>query len=300
MILYLTAGLFGGYNETIKFEELGISTHSLTRRLTTSGWLAAFCSLFQLTASQGGWQGRYRSIQTNMVFQLTASQGGWLMQTSDAWMTVVFQLTASQGGWQQNQRRLCRLRCISTHSLTRRLTGSPHKPIAYDPHFNSQPHKEADQCHRSRFFVTIYFNSQPHKEADDKTIFSTRPYSAFQLTASQGGWLEEAFRGGDTHAFQLTASQGGWRLMAYAMNWWIEISTHSLTRRLTAYIDVYYRQKIISTHSLTRRLTTMLMVMLSYLLFQLTASQGGWRCYNNSANDWRRFQLTASQGGWQC
>ncbi len=63
--------------------------------------------------------------------------------------------------------------------------------------------------------------------------------------------------------------------MAYAMNWWIEISTHSLTRRLTAYIDVYYRQKIISTHSLTRRLTTMLMVMLSYLLFQLTASQGG-------------------------
>ena len=35
MILYLTAGLFGGYNETIKFEELGISTHSLTRRLTT-------------------------------------------------------------------------------------------------------------------------------------------------------------------------------------------------------------------------------------------------------------------------
>ena len=43
--------------------------------------------------------------------------------------------------------------------------------------------------------------------------------------------------------------------MAYAMNWWIEISTHSLTRRLTAYIDVYYRQKIISTHSLTRRLT---------------------------------------------
>ena len=37
MILYLTAGLFGGYNETIKFEELGISTHSLTRRLTNRG-----------------------------------------------------------------------------------------------------------------------------------------------------------------------------------------------------------------------------------------------------------------------
>ena len=100
----------------------------------------------------------------------------------------------------------------------------------------------------------------------------------------------------------------------------IHISTHSLTRRLTAYIDVYYRQKIISTHSLTRRLTTMLMVMLSYLLFQLTASQGGWRYiqsllvldshFNSQPHKeadsvsikpcahFVRFQLTASQGGW--
>ena len=64
--------------------------------------------------------------------------------------------------------------------------------------------------------------------------------------------------------------------MAYAMNWWIEISTHSLTRRLTAYIDVYYRQKIISTHSLTRRLTTRpYSAKFKGLRFQLTASQGG-------------------------
>ena len=52
MILYLTAGLFGGYNETIKFEELGISTHSLTRRLTGrlyNPWLLRIISTHSLT-----------------------------------------------------------------------------------------------------------------------------------------------------------------------------------------------------------------------------------------------------------
>ena len=126
MILYLTAGLFGGYNETIKFEELGISTHSLTRRLTTSGWLAAFCSLFQLTASQGGWQGRYRSIQTNMVFQLTASQGGWPCFRLTGECFDVFQLTASQGGWLSGDSLYSGFVSISTHSLTRRLTTRPY------------------------------------------------------------------------------------------------------------------------------------------------------------------------------
>ena len=73
---------------------------------------------------------------------------------------------------------------ISTHSLTRRLTTKPEKIVSSDRYFNSQPHKEADQCHRSRFFVTIYFNSQPHKEADWKkhseeethTHFNSQPH----------------------------------------------------------------------------------------------------------------------------
>ena len=33
------------------------------------------------------------------------------------------------------------------------------------------------------------------------------------------------------------------------------ISTHSLTRRLTGLLDSFYHEGIISTHSLTRRLT---------------------------------------------
>ena len=55
-----------------------ISTHSLTRRLTTDTLL---CSppwfLFQLTASQGGWQCLHTVHFSSRKFQLTASQGGW-------------------------------------------------------------------------------------------------------------------------------------------------------------------------------------------------------------------------------
>ena len=54
---------------------------------------------------------------------------------------------------------------ISTHSLTRRLTGS----------------------HALTLLVTCYFNSQPHKEADDKLGGYYGTGFGFQLTASQGG-----------------------------------------------------------------------------------------------------------------
>ncbi len=54
-----------------------------------------------------------------------------------------------------------------------------------------------------------------------------------------------------------------------------DISTHSLTRRLTCIRSYHSRRKIISTHSLTRRLTNILLGKLATLAFQLTASQGG-------------------------
>ena len=98
----------------------------------------------------------------------------------------------------------------------------------------------------------LYFNSQPHKEAD---------FFRFQFLSQHS------------------------------------ISTHSLTRRLTAIIvqhpafpknfnsqphkeadilSVTMSDAVaISTHSLTRRLTLVKAQFLDYLLFQLTASQGG-------------------------
>ena len=75
------------------------------------------------------------------------------------------------------------------------------------------------------------------------------------------------------------------------------ISTHSLTRRLTVTKSIFYPAiayfnsqphkeadttnifltpiHIISTHSLTRRLTILQLLFLLFVLFQLTASQGG-------------------------
>ncbi len=104
-----------------------------------------------------------------------------------------------------------------------------------------------------------YFNSQPHKEADGWNITRMRMLIIFQLTASQGGWL---------------CSRTGIELMMYFNSQphkeaddgelhttiaGVNISTHSLTRRLTVtYWNGLNRHFNISTHSLTRRLTTLL------------------------------------------
>ena len=99
-----------------------ISTHSLTRRLTSIYLFWCIPCLFQLTASQGGWRQKQAMTRAMKVFQLTASQGGWRTRSRNfklisfisthsltrrltlpgvcccpTW--VVFQLTASQGGW---------------------------------------------------------------------------------------------------------------------------------------------------------------------------------------------------------
>ena len=209
-----------------------ISTHSLTRRLTTSAVLLVTALIFQLTASQGGWRYESDGIRSGNPFQLTASQGGWLYfdRKSASWYT--FQLTASQGGWREKLKVDGEYGTISTHSLTRRLTS-----------------------------VTLQGNV----------------LTLFQLTASQGGWRQCNWMWYNILIFQLTASQGGWRLPINAYNLIWNISTHSLTRRLTreritrnsriSYFnsqphkeaDVFLPDSsttiCISTHSLTRRLT---------------------------------------------
>ena len=132
----------------------------------------------------------------------------------------------------QHERETGSAYCISTHSLTRRLTGTALLNILdYDIsthsltrrltfqlmlkkrtgfYFNSQPHEEADRCIPCRCRTSENFNSQPHEEADN-----TR--SSIQIPSN--------------------------------------ISTHSLTRRLTCSRHQYRLRYGISTHSLTRRLT---------------------------------------------
>ena len=104
---------------------------------------------------------------------------------------------------------------ISTHSLTRRLTSFPHIAEWVYLYFNSQPHKEADLRFISAFPVKNNFNSQPHKEADCCILlffhisfyFNSQPHKE----ADDIEIVEEEAR--------------------------VVISTHSLTRRLTAISD---------------------------------------------------------------
>ena len=122
---------------------------------------------------------------------------------------------------------------------------------------------------------------------------------AFQLTASRGGWqycmsLQEChfYFNSQPHE-EADETPNGYVLGK------INISTHSLTRRLTQRIchgitpfsfqltasrggwryseKEYYKAISISTHSLTRRLTAIVLLVKNWdTVFQLTASRGGW------------------------
>ena len=62
-----------------------ISTHSPTRGLTPRIQMLIWCSLFQLTAPQGGWRFVLRHFAVKKQFQLTAPQGGWLICSEVPW-----------------------------------------------------------------------------------------------------------------------------------------------------------------------------------------------------------------------
>ena len=297
-----------------------ISTHSLTRRLTSILYTSDIGSLFQLTASQGGWHIRYHGINGHTQFQLTASQGGWL----NVWCIKTTQV------------------CISTHSLTRRLTGYSFKN-AYETIFQltaSQggwPTSDASKPRKFAFQLTASQGGWHYGTLVNHVL------TLFQLTASQGGWLtpsvmtsagkiisthsltrrltDNFHADGNTYAFQLTASQGGWLryAMPYSATAHFNSQPHkeadsdsaSLSSRYLYFnsqphkeADGYLQSRItiwsISTHSLTRRLTQDVHNNIPIpLLFQLTASQGGWRTGLFYYDSTGTFQLTASQGGWQ-
>ena len=219
-----------------------ISTHSLTRRLTGERFYESTNkNIFQLTASQGGWQvtvlkmleptiyfnsqphkeadAYQKAINAKVdAFQLTASQGGWHLTFYALYPLLLFQLTASQGGWRDTHGR--------------------------HEHVN-------------------HFNSQPHKEADD-----TGEYYEY-----------------DREEFQLTASQGGWHFTPVLLSFDSGISTHSLTRRLTFVIGT---ARDILGFQLTASQGGWLAVTVPtfpFSIFQLTASQGGWRVRGLISND---------------
>ena len=154
-------------NERNSFQ--GISTHSLTKRLTLI--LRRFFpeAVFQLTASRRGWRNFICNSFTEFVFQLTASRRGWPEH-------LLFQNPISHFNSQPHEEAdncFCDLIqddiSISTHSLTKRLT---------------------------RYHLSLYPVGHISTHSLTKRLTCIPPHghaliSKFQLTASRRGWRKE-------------------------------------------------------------------------------------------------------------
>ena len=190
-----------------------------------------------------------------MKFQLTASRRGWPAERLVELRAKVFQLTASRRGWRWCFTVRRWLNGISTHSLTKRLTYFKNATANIYKISTHSLTKRLTSCRRKPTFLRLLF----------------------QLTASRRGWLTATQTAVDPIVFQLTASRRGWRRENYILDIELDISTHSLTKRLTkgTYSGTWFYG--ISTHSLTKRLTAILRAHIAIRSFQLTASRRGWQ-----------------------
>ena len=127
-----------------------ISTHSLTKRLTLSTRRTLFPFVISTHSLTKRLTSYSRSPQYPIPFQLTASRRGW----RDVTTTWDFDAI------------------ISTHSLTKRLTEIQRKHPLISFHFNSQPHEEADGLMANLLTLQMNFNSQPHEEADTTHLYA--------------------------------------------------------------------------------------------------------------------------------
>ena len=128
-----------------------ISTHILTKRMTTFASIAWIKTIFQLTSSRRGWPVVWVLHTGKRIFQLTSSRRGWHPEDWAEDSKNIFQLTSSRRGWR------------SLLFLIRACM-----------YFNSHPHEEDDICHGCRRVLSrIYFNSHPHEEDDRVTWLSS-------------------------------------------------------------------------------------------------------------------------------
>ena len=160
--------------------------------------------------------------------------------------------------------------------------------------------------------VSVHFNSQPHKEADGlmtgtlgerrltlETLACPCGYP-FQLTASQGGWRSVVGQKVNMTSFQLTASQGGWHISPIKPIWrsYFNSQPHKEADVLSIILGL---RSMLNFNSQPHKEADVQSshVYSELIIFQLTASQGGWLTGSLHLNRLYIFQLTASQGGWQ-
>ncbi len=189
-------------------EDIGISTHDLTKRSTGKS-----CFLCKETGiSTHDLTKRSTSIsdsfQSSFLFQLTTSRRGRLARLHNDNKASIFQLTTSRRG--RPSKKITSVICtnISTHDLTKRSTciGVDNESAELfqlttsrrgrHPFSLTPSHSFAFQLTTSRrgrlmpqgmFRPPAYFNSRHHEEVDDfRKGLPSFPFS-FQLTTSRRG-----------------------------------------------------------------------------------------------------------------
>ena len=162
-----------------------------------------------------------------------------------------FQLTSSQGGW---QRPLIHWRKVSL--------------------FNSHPHKEDDRNKRDLSIVVTFSTHILTRRMTNSCKFGAIGIT-FQLTSSQGGWLsigtsERTCKVFNSHPHK--EDDGMMNEPSFADSLF---NSHPHKEDDVA---EDYKDSVcdFSTHILTRRMTICSLFRLSFFIFQLTSSQGGW------------------------
>ena len=133
---------------------------------------------------------------------------------------------------------------ISTHSLTKRLTGEG--PVLHRI-WTFQLTASRRGWHVPGLLVSVQsiFQLTASRRGWLRCCVWYQFVETFQLTASRRGWPVISRIVSAGQAFQLTASRRGWQLLINFFQLICNISTHSLTKRLTAILDKIHLSKIV-------------------------------------------------------
>ena len=163
-----------------------ISTHILTKRMTSKLIQDVTKELFQLTSSRRGWQNRERFQTHYLLFQLTSSRRGWLVANYGEMEKNTFQLTSSRRGWRY---LLGMFVIVFVFQLTSSRRGWQRwiSRIWLPEHFNSHPHEEDDKVKKLELEQNhISTHILTKRMTGFNNYFCIR--IVFQLTSSRRGW----------------------------------------------------------------------------------------------------------------
>ncbi len=160
-----------------------ISTHILTKRMTSSAGNNNPSRTFQLTSSRRGWPSAGFEDVTSQVFQLTSSRRGWqYKETLQACLQgISTHILTKRMTWKCKVSVI--IRSISTHILTKRMT-IVMSALRIGVIFQLTSSRRGWHCFHHSNYIQKHFNSHPHEEDDcvKKTIFFCHNISTHILT----------------------------------------------------------------------------------------------------------------------